>query len=673
MSTTASPSTSAPPSDQHPYPVHVYADLQPEASRWLWLVKWLLLIPHLVVLVFLWIAFVVLSVVAFVAILATGHYPRTVFDFNVGVLRWSWRVSYYGYSALATDRYPPFTLADVPDYPAHLEIDYPQHLSRGLVLVKWWLLALPHYVVVGILVGGGSWWIANDDSPARFAWGGGLLGILVLVGAVVLAVTGRYPRSLYDLVMGLNRWVLRVWAYVALMTDDYPPFRLDMGPDEPGGTVFHADPQHGPAGPHSASTAAPATAAAQTPTGLQAHTGWTAGRVVSVVVGSILGITSLAVLTAGTGFLVADNAWRDDAGYVTSAERHVTSSGYAVTMPSVRIDTAPGATMLPRRLVGDVRLRVTAAGDDSVFVGIASSSAVARYLGDVARTVPDAGWARGRETSGVAPTAPPTDLTFWDASVVGTGTQDLFWTPRPGDWAVVLMNADGSADVSAQVSVGAQLPWLGTVGVAVLIAGLILLAGGVSLAAMATRRASQHAAFTPAGTRMTGETKPSEYQVEAVRLSEQPTLVVRARVGQDQLGSFIGGAFVRVREVAEADGIYVSGPPFARLGQEADGRLLVEAGFPVSGMLLGQGDVKASHLPGGPALQTIHRGGYAEARNAHQTLHAFAARQGMTPAGDAWEVYLDGPDVAQPRTLVVLPVRQHPDGRSVEVQETIEQ
>ena len=98
---------------------------------------------------------------------------------------------------------------------------------------------------------------------------------------------------------------------------------------------------------------------------------------------------------------------------------------------------------------------------------------------------------------------------------------------------------------------------------------------------------------------MTGETKPSEYQVEAVRLSEQPALVVRATVGQDQLGSFIGGAFVRVREVAEADGTYVSGPPFARLGQEADGRLLVEAGFPVRGMLLGEGDVKASRLPGG--------------------------------------------------------------------------
>jgi hypothetical protein len=215
------------------YPLRLEGDLSPQLSRWLWLVKWVLIIPHAIVLFFLWIAFVVLTIVAFFAILFTGRYPHGIFDFNVGVLRWTWRVSYYSYSALGTDRYPPFTLGEVPDYPARLSVEYPQQLSRGLVLVKWWLLALPHYLIIGVFTGGAFAGYNQANGNDAWAYGGGLIGLLVFIAAIVLLFAGRYPRGLYDLVMGMNRWVFRVGAYAALMTDRYPPFRLDMGDGDP--------------------------------------------------------------------------------------------------------------------------------------------------------------------------------------------------------------------------------------------------------------------------------------------------------------------------------------------------------------------------------------------------------------------------------------------------------
>ena len=226
-------------------PVRLNASLDEPLSRGLWLVKWFLAIPHFIMLLFLWIAFGVLTFVAGVAILFTGQYPRSIFDFNVGVLRWTWRVSYYATSAIGTDRYPPFTLAAVPDYPATLDIAFPGRLSRGLVLVKWWLLAIPHYLIVAIFAGGG-WWVSGDRDGWRSGGGPGLIGLLVIIAGVILLFTGRYPRGLFDFVMGMNRWVYRVIAYAALMTDCYPPFCLDTGGAEPD---VGSTPPGGDAGP----------------------------------------------------------------------------------------------------------------------------------------------------------------------------------------------------------------------------------------------------------------------------------------------------------------------------------------------------------------------------------------------------------------------------------------
>lgn len=217
-------------------PVALRAQLDPEVSRWRWLVKWFLAIPHVIVLAFLWIALVVLTIVAGFAVLFTARYPKPLFDFNVGVLRWSWRVSYYAFTGgLGTDRYPPFTLDDDPSYPARLDVEYPGDLSRGLVLVKWWLLAIPHLLIVAVFLGWtGRLFDIDGDAPGN-ASSLGLLSALTIVSAVALLFRGRHLRSLYDFIVGVNRWIVRVAAYVLLMTDRYPPFRLDQGDAEPTG------------------------------------------------------------------------------------------------------------------------------------------------------------------------------------------------------------------------------------------------------------------------------------------------------------------------------------------------------------------------------------------------------------------------------------------------------
>lgn len=225
------------------YPARLTGRLDPPLSRWLWLVKFVLIIPHFVVLLLLWIAVFCCSVVAGFAILFTGRYPRRLFDFNLGVMRWSWRVWFYSFNAFGTDRYPPFSLQPDPSYPADFTVDYPEHLSRGLVLVKWWLLAIPHLIIVAILTGG---WGAGGGGAWAVVGNGGLVGVLALVAGFFLLFTGNYPPALFDFLMGLNRWCYRVLAYVALMRDEYPPFRFDGGGIDPGDRAGSPDPSPQP-------------------------------------------------------------------------------------------------------------------------------------------------------------------------------------------------------------------------------------------------------------------------------------------------------------------------------------------------------------------------------------------------------------------------------------------
>jgi hypothetical protein len=436
-----------------PYPIRVEGHLEPP-SRWSWMVKWLLALPHFVVLAGLWVSLFASSVAAFVAVAVTGRYPRSLFDFNVGVMRWSWRVVFYAYGANGTDRYPPFTLNDVPDYPARLQVAYPEHQHRGPALIGWWLAGIPQYLIAGMFIGGG----------ALGFWGGaswmGLIGLLVLIGAVVLLVRGSYPQSIFDLVLGLNRWVLRVVAYAALMSTEYPPFRIDAGEHDlaeaiamPSADVAH---EHSPA------------------------TTWGPGRVAATVLAGLTALLGIAAIAAGGAALVFDQTQRDPSGYLTSAGSSYTTGTYALESDSYRTGIA-AEWVLARDLLG--KIRIHSLSSRPVFVGIAPANAAAAYLANVAHAeAADLGAQSSgfRVHSGAAPNVLPGAQRFWVARTSGSGRQALTWKVRSGDWRVIVMNADGTRDVASELSIGASFPHLRTIGVAALGAGLLLmlLSGG---------------------------------------------------------------------------------------------------------------------------------------------------------------------------------------------------
>jgi Domain of unknown function (DUF4389) len=516
----------------HAYPVRVDASLDSPLSRWLWLVKWVLVIPHYIVLAFLWLAFVVLSVVAFFSILVTGVYPRPVFEFNAGVLRWTWRVQYYAIGAFGTDRYPPFTLADDPTYPAHLEIEYPQRLSRGLVLVKWWLLAIPQYIVVGVFTSGAlvlTWWYGSRGASGQ---GWGLIGLLSVIAAIILLFTGRYPEQIFDFVLGMNRWVLRVAAYAGLMTDEYPPFRLDMGGPDPAtigglgtgvtggpgtataggpgtgttggqGTATAGGPGTGTTGgPGTGATGGPGTGATGGPgTGTalppprpgSGRRGWTGGRIASVIGGAVLILISLGMLGGGGTALWAQTSQRHG-GYVDLGTQSFSTHGYAVTSGNVEMHAAGNGWDLARGLLGKVRISASSLEPSGgVFVGVASTGAANRYLSGVSYSSVqsiDRHHVTYLNHAGGAPTVRPASAGIWAAQMSGARSATVTWQVKSGDWTVVAMNADASQPVGVQMNLAATLPWLPWVAVGLLIAGAAFAVTGVILIVVPVRRAS---------------------------------------------------------------------------------------------------------------------------------------------------------------------------------------
>jgi hypothetical protein len=201
------------PAAQSAYPLVLRGDLTEPISRGLWIVKWLLGIPHFFILACLWVAVYVVTVISFFSIVFTGIYPQSFFNFVVGTMRWTWRVGFWSYQALGTDKYPPFSFAPDANYPADLYVMYPEKLSQGLVWVKWWLLAIPHYIII-------TFFVANNKYP-------GLVEVLTIFAGIGVLFTGKYHKDFFRFIMGMNRWSYRVFVYTMLMTDKYPPFNMD--------------------------------------------------------------------------------------------------------------------------------------------------------------------------------------------------------------------------------------------------------------------------------------------------------------------------------------------------------------------------------------------------------------------------------------------------------------
>ena len=224
-------------SDAYPsvaYPtVVVNGTLVEPLSRWLWIFKWLLAIPHYIVLVFLWLGMFISVWIVLIASIFTRTYPRALYDYNLGVLRWTWRVEYYSYSVLGTDKYPPFSFGEYPRYPATLYVGPAPEISFGKA-IRNWVYVIPHLFIVSVLTSGIAWTF-GDSHRGQYATS--FISVLTVIVALALLFLGRYPKGLFDLLMGLHRWIYRALAYGAFMTMDYPPYRLDQGGLDPAAGI----------------------------------------------------------------------------------------------------------------------------------------------------------------------------------------------------------------------------------------------------------------------------------------------------------------------------------------------------------------------------------------------------------------------------------------------------
>ena len=216
---------------------------------------------------------------------------------------------------------------------------------------------------------------------------------------------------------------------------------------------------------------------------------WTAGRITAVVLGALLMMAAAGVGLFGGMLALADNGLRDDDGFLMSGKDTFATASYAMVSENLEIHADGGAEVLPQRLLGDAKITAEPNGDAPVFVGIAATADVEEYLSGVGRSTFTGVVQEDpvlTTVEGGAPSVPPTGSDIWVDQSSGTGTQSIEWEIEDGDWTVVVMNADGSRGVSADLAAGATVPALGwvvaftlSVAAVLLVVALVLLVAGV--------------------------------------------------------------------------------------------------------------------------------------------------------------------------------------------------
>ena len=217
-------------------------------------------------------------------------------------------------------------------------------------------------------------------------------------------------------------------------------------------------------------------------------------RIAAFVGAGVVGLLAVVVLAAG-GVALWANGEKDDSGYLTTKSQRFATSTYALATDDLDVDSHGTGWLIDTDRYGKVRVKVEPGAGESLFVGIARSDDVARYLSGTAYAEltdvsTDPFSAQYRPHAGNEPSTSPAQQRFWTASAQGSGPQTLTWDVEQGSWSVVAMNADGSRKVDVHASVGANVPILSTIAwVALGVGALLLLAAGGLVFLGARRRA----------------------------------------------------------------------------------------------------------------------------------------------------------------------------------------